>query len=96
MPSEVAWLAVAIFAVHPIQSEAVNYIFARSTLLMSCFCLLSFNEWLRDGIGGQSSGSHWRCSRKRRRWDSLSFSGCFTCRSPGTAGMEANRGNVSA
>lgn len=47
MPVQIAWFAAAIFAVHPMQSEAVNYIFARSTLLMSVFCLLSFNDWLR-------------------------------------------------
>jgi hypothetical protein len=52
MPGQTAWLAAAIFAVHPIQSEAVNYIFARSTLLMAVFCLLSLNDWLR--------GRHWR------------------------------------
>ena len=52
MPVRIAWFAAAIFAVHPMQSEAVNYIFARSTLLMSLFCLLSLNDWLR--------GRHWR------------------------------------
>jgi hypothetical protein len=52
MPVQTAWFAAGIFAVHPIQSEAVNYIFARSTLLMALFCLLSLNDWLR--------GRHWR------------------------------------
>jgi protein O-mannosyl-transferase len=52
MPVQTAWFAAAIFALHPIQSEAVNYIFARSTLLMALFCLLSLNDWLR--------GRHWR------------------------------------
>jgi hypothetical protein len=52
MPAQTAWFASAIFAAHPIQAEAVNYIFARSTLLMACFCLLSLNDWIR--------GRHWR------------------------------------
>ena len=52
MPAQTAWFAAGIFAVHPMQSEAVNYIFARSTLLMAVFCLLSLNDWL--------GGRHWR------------------------------------
>jgi hypothetical protein len=44
-----AWVplaAAALFAVHPIQAEAVDYIWARSTLLMTVFCLLSWRSWL--------------------------------------------------
>ncbi|HYP06178.1 MAG TPA: tetratricopeptide repeat protein [Bryobacteraceae bacterium] len=48
MPEKIAWVATAIFAVHPTQSEAVNYVFARSTLLMAVFCLLSLREWLHE------------------------------------------------
>lgn len=40
-----AWMAAAIFAGHPLQAETVNYIFARGTLLMSIFCLLSLKDW---------------------------------------------------
>jgi hypothetical protein len=47
MPEAAAWTAAAIFAVHPLQSEAVNYVFARSTLLMAVFCLASLNAWVR-------------------------------------------------
>lgn len=50
----VAFVAALIFAIHPIQTEAVSYIFARSTLLMTVFCLLSFRDWLR--------GFHWRAT----------------------------------
>lgn len=42
-----ALLAAAIFALHPIQTEAVVYVFARATLLMTVFCLLSLRSWLR-------------------------------------------------
>src|SRR5690349_8012079 len=41
-----ALAAAALFAVHPIQAEAVNYIWARSTLLMTVLCLLSWRSWL--------------------------------------------------
>jgi tetratricopeptide (TPR) repeat protein len=46
-----AALAAAIFAIHPIQSEAVNYISARGVLLASVFCLASLLSWL--------NGRHW-------------------------------------
>jgi hypothetical protein len=52
MAERTAWVAAALFAVHPLQSEAVNYVFARSTLLMSVFCLLSLHDWVK--------GKHWR------------------------------------
>lgn len=38
--------ACLIFALHPIQTEPVVYVFARATLLMTLFCLLSLREWL--------------------------------------------------
>lgn len=39
--------AACLFAAHPIQAEPVNYIFARSTLLMTVFCLASLGCWIR-------------------------------------------------
>ncbi|HYI96606.1 MAG TPA: tetratricopeptide repeat protein [Bryobacteraceae bacterium] len=48
LPESIAWIAVAIFAAHPLQSEAVNYIFARSNLLMSVFSLFALNDWLKE------------------------------------------------
>ncbi len=41
-------MATAIFALHPLQSEPVNYVFARSTLLMSLFCLLALWNWIEQ------------------------------------------------
>jgi hypothetical protein len=35
-----AW-AVVIFALHPLQTEAVAYVFARATLLAALLCLCS-------------------------------------------------------
>ncbi|MEP6538066.1 MAG: tetratricopeptide repeat protein, partial [Bryobacteraceae bacterium] len=52
MPANAAFLATAVFAVHPIQTEAVAYIFARGTLLATLFCLLALREW--------TAGRHWR------------------------------------
>ncbi len=42
-----AMIAAAIFAVHPIQSEPVAYVFARGTLLCTLLSLICWNEWLR-------------------------------------------------
>jgi hypothetical protein len=42
-----AWIAAAIFAVHPFQAEPVNYIFARSTVLETALCLASLASWTR-------------------------------------------------
>ncbi len=43
-----AFAAAVVFALHPMQSEPVNYVFARSTLLMSAFCLVSLWCWVRQ------------------------------------------------
>ena len=41
-----AWIALVIFALHPLQSEPVAYVFGRATLLATLFCLLSWRAWL--------------------------------------------------
>ncbi|MBX9600127.1 MAG: tetratricopeptide repeat protein [Bryobacteraceae bacterium] len=46
IPENAAILAACVFAVHPLQAQAVNYVFARATLLMTLFCLLAFRSWL--------------------------------------------------
>ncbi|BDC47722.1 O-GlcNAc transferase [Bryobacterales bacterium F-183] len=43
---QAVWIATLLFALHPLQSEPVNYVFARSTLLMSTFCLLTVWYWI--------------------------------------------------
>jgi len=50
IPEEAALCAAALFAIHPIQSEAVAYVFARSTLLATLFCLLSWRSWRMDRV----------------------------------------------
>ena len=42
------WIAAMIFAVHPIQAEAVNYVWARPILLAALLCFASLAAWL-DG-----------------------------------------------
>jgi tetratricopeptide (TPR) repeat protein len=43
-----AFLAAAIFAVHPLQAEAVNYISARGFLLSAVLLLAALASWLRS------------------------------------------------
>lgn len=42
-----ALLAALIFALHPVQTEAITYISGRSSSLAACFCLLSLYCWIR-------------------------------------------------
>ncbi len=51
----IPWLAALVFAVHPMQVEAVTYITGRSSSLMSCFYLGS----LLCYAYGRSIGSRW-------------------------------------
>lgn len=48
LPS-VALFAALLFAVHPMQSEAVDYVYARAILLCTLFSLLAIEDWTRDG-----------------------------------------------
>jgi hypothetical protein len=41
-----------LFAVHPVVTEPVNYVWARPAILMTIFCLLSLRDW--------RSGRQWR------------------------------------
>jgi protein O-mannosyl-transferase len=46
LPERAALLAAALFAVHPIQAEAVNYVWARSIMLAVVLCLASLAAWI--------------------------------------------------
>jgi tetratricopeptide (TPR) repeat protein len=48
--TQAAFIAAAIFAVHPFQAEPVNYIFARSTLLATVLCLAALTSWVRGRV----------------------------------------------
>ncbi|MBI3664729.1 MAG: tetratricopeptide repeat protein [Acidobacteria bacterium] len=43
-----ALIGAALFALHPLQTEAVAYVFARATLLATLLCLVAWRSWL-DG-----------------------------------------------
>jgi hypothetical protein len=46
-----AWVAAAIFAVHPLQAQSVDYVWSRNTLLSTLLCLAALFTWLQ--------GRHW-------------------------------------
>lgn len=46
LPERAVLIATALFALHPLQTEAVVYVFARATLLYTLFCLLAFSAWI--------------------------------------------------
>jgi tetratricopeptide (TPR) repeat protein len=48
--TQAAFIAAAVFAVHPFQAEPVNYIFARSTLLATVLCLAALTNWVRGRV----------------------------------------------
>jgi protein O-mannosyl-transferase len=45
VPFGAAFTGALIFAVHPMQAEAVNYTFARSSVLEAMFCVLAMLAW---------------------------------------------------
>lgn len=50
LPPPAALVAAAVFAVHPLQSESVSYIFQRATLLAALFALLSLHLFLQERL----------------------------------------------
>ncbi len=48
LPVRSAQIATMVFAIHPLQTEAVVYVFARGTLLATLFGLLALHLWLKD------------------------------------------------
>jgi Flp pilus assembly protein TadD len=54
-PATVAWVAALLFALHPIHSEAVDWIAAVTELELALFCLLAFWCFVKLPIGGWSA-----------------------------------------
>jgi protein O-mannosyl-transferase len=48
LPERTALIAAAIFAVHPLQAEAVDYIWGRSIILAAIFCFASLWCWIAE------------------------------------------------
>lgn len=46
IPQRATLIAASLFAIHPLQAEALNYVFERATLLATVACLLSLRAWL--------------------------------------------------
>jgi protein O-mannosyl-transferase len=46
VPRRAALIASVVFALHPVVSEPVLYVFARGTLLATLLCLLSLRSWV--------------------------------------------------
>ncbi len=51
LPAKAALAAAALFAIHPIQTEAVVYVYARATVLATLLCILALGEWLERRHG---------------------------------------------
>jgi hypothetical protein len=51
----IAAVTALVFALHPVQTESVTYIAARSNALATSFCLLALLAWLR----GREAGTGW-------------------------------------
>src|SRR6185369_1498768 len=47
LPERAAVAAAAIFALHPLQAEAVDYVWARSIVLATVLCLAALLDWLK-------------------------------------------------
>jgi hypothetical protein len=52
-----ALLAALLFALHPVQTEAVTYLSGRSSSLAACFCLLSLCCWVRSEQSTDARGN---------------------------------------
>ncbi len=52
-------IPAALFAVHPVTSQGVNYIWARSSVLAALFFLIAFYCFLRGPLGGDNRRHPW-------------------------------------
>ena len=48
LPARIALVAAALFAVHPLQAEAVDYVWGRSIVLAAALCFASLLCWLTN------------------------------------------------
>jgi hypothetical protein len=55
---QAALFAALLFALHPVQTEAVTYISGRSSSLAACFCLLGLYGWVRSEDSERTSSAN--------------------------------------
>lgn len=70
----VAFASALVFALHPVQTEAVTYITGRSSSLMALACLASMLAWLRatgESMAGRDGRSRATASCGARWWAAL-------------------------
>ncbi|HEY1336021.1 MAG TPA: tetratricopeptide repeat protein [Bryobacteraceae bacterium] len=48
LPERAAWIAAGLFAVHPLQAEAVDYVWGRSIVLAALLCFAALWAWTRE------------------------------------------------
>ena len=48
LPAKAALFAAALFAVHPLQAESVDYAWGRSIVLAAALCFAAFTAWLEE------------------------------------------------
>ena len=91
LPERAALIAGVLFALHPIQSEAVNYVWARSIVLASLFCFGAlWHVARRASLDRSRMVRRARCSPRRNarrfRYCWSGSSGAATCRSAAVEG----------
>ncbi|MFL6662130.1 MAG: hypothetical protein ACJ8G7_08105 [Rhizobacter sp.] len=71
-PRRLAFMVAVVFALHPVQTEAVTYVSGRSTSLAACFALLAIVLWLR--------GRERDDRRAVSLWSPLAFAAALGCK----------------
>src|ERR1035438_9352145 len=92
LPERAALIAGVLFALHPIQSEAVDYVWARGILLAALFCFAALWQWLggRPWVTGARIAATKLFSRRHASFppplrcsrSPSAASSCFVSRSP--------------
>jgi tetratricopeptide (TPR) repeat protein len=76
-----AWLSAALWALHPLQTQAVTYLVQRAESLMGLFYLLALYGWIRmaEAQEAESAGHAMDqgATRARRWWAAVAVAACW-------------------